>query len=145
MGTSRRAGADRGRAAGADVDRSRHAAAWLRAAAAVATLVTGAVVAAVSWADSGPFTLVLVGVPALAVAPVLLLRARPRAAGIAAWVAAVVVLGWSVLTGLGSGAYFAAPGVVLLVAAIATLPGGAPTPTSTPTSGRLGGGDPRSP
>lgn len=111
------------------------AGAWLRAAGAVATLATGAVVAAVSWADSGLFTLVLVGVPVLAAVPVLLLRSHPRAAAVATWVAALVVLAWSVLTGLGTGAYFAAPGVVLLVAAVAALPSGTPRPARTPTSG----------
>ncbi|MFS0700905.1 hypothetical protein AB6N24_13110 [Cellulomonas sp. 179-A 4D5 NHS] len=93
----------------------------LRLVAAVATVAVAIVVAAVSWEGSGAFVLVLAGVPALAVLPLLIPHLRPRTAAIATWAAAAIVLAWSVLTGLGTGAYFAAPGVLLLVGAVASL------------------------
>ncbi|WP_258725138.1 hypothetical protein [Cellulomonas sp. NS3] len=102
----------------------------LRLTAAVATIAVAIVIAAVSWEDSGAFALVLAGVPMLAVAPLLRPHLRPRTAAIATWAAAGIVLAWAVLTGLGTGAYFAAPGVLLLVAAIASL-ARAPAPGAT--------------
>lgn len=100
----------------------------LRAAGAVATLAVAVVVVAVSWSDSGVFTLLLAGVPAAAATAVLVAAARRTAAVPTTWVAAVVVLAWSVVTGLGAGAYFAAPGLVLLAAAVASAPSGGSRP-----------------
>ncbi len=108
------------------MDESRTARA-LRLVAAVATLVVAIVVVTFSWADSGAGALVVAGVPSLAAAPSLVPRLRRRHAIVATWTAAVVVLGWAVLTSLGTGFYFAAPGLLLLVAAIASLSAGSTT------------------
>jgi len=99
----------------------------LRVVGAVTTIVVAVVVAAISWADSGPFALALAGVPTAAAAPVLILTLRHRPGLIGVWVAAVVVLAWALLTGLGEGFYFLAPGALLLVAALATTANGATT------------------
>ena len=99
--------------------RSRIAAAS-RVLAGVATLVVAAVVAVVSWRDAGAFIWALAGVPVLAVTPMLALTARGRPARPATTVAAVVVVVWFLLTGLGTGSYFALPGALLLVAALLT-------------------------
>lgn len=112
------------------MDRRSRISVGLRLTAAVATVAVAVVVAAVSWEDSGAFALVLAGVPTLAVVPLLVPRLRTRTAAIATWAAAGVVLAWSVLTGLGTGVYFAAPGILLLVAAIASL-SREPTPGAT--------------
>ena len=56
----------------------------------------------------------------LAVAPMLVLTARRRPAQLATLAAAVVVTAWFVVTGLGTGFYFAAPAALLLLAALLT-------------------------
>jgi hypothetical protein len=88
--------------------------------AGVATLLIAAVVAVISWRDAGAFTWALAGVPVVAIAPMLALTASGRPAKLATLIAAVVVVAWTVITGLGTGAYFAAPGVLLLLAALLT-------------------------
>ncbi|MDT0167136.1 hypothetical protein Q9R32_16410 [Actinotalea sp. AC32] len=101
-------------------------AAVLRLLGVAATVVVAGVVAAVSWRD-GWFVAVLVGVPLVAAGAVLLATTRRAGVAVLTWVAAVVVLGWSVVTGLGTGGWFAGPGIVLLAAAVAT--------SAQPTSG----------
>lgn len=97
-------------------------AALLRLVGAAATLVVAVLVAVVWWSDAGAFLLVLTGVPVVAVAPVVLLTTAGRPAAVVTWSAALVVLPWGVLTGLGAGAWFTAPGLVLLAAALVSTP-----------------------
>lgn len=106
-------------------------AAGLRITACLATGLV-AVVVAISWRDSGAAMLLVAGVPTLAAAVVLILTVRGHRALATTWLAAVVVLAWAVLTGLGTGFFFAAPGVLLLVAAIASIP---PARMSRPSEG----------
>ncbi|KGM09376.1 hypothetical protein N868_02400 [Cellulomonas carbonis T26] len=95
--------------------------------------VAGAVVAT-SGRDAGWFVVPLVGVPLVAAAGVLVVTLRRSGAAGATWSAAVVVLGWALVTGLGTGGWFAAPGLVLLAAAVATSSG--PSTGSSASAGR---------
>ncbi|WP_225753364.1 hypothetical protein [Actinotalea sp. Marseille-Q4924] len=51
----------------------------------------------------------------------LALTAQGKPARLATFIAAVIVVAWFLLTGLGTGSYFAAPGALLFVAALLTL------------------------
>ncbi len=95
----------------------------LRLAAAVATAAVAAVVASPAWRDSGAFAIVVVGVPLLCAAAALVVPLGGRSGAAAAWGAAVVMLGWSLLTALGLGGYFLVPSALMVAAAVAATPG----------------------
>lgn len=74
----------------------------------------------VVWADSGPFVLVLFGIPAACTAIALWAERTSRtmlAPGVLA-VLAAVCLAWSSITALGIGLVFVVPSSLLLVAAV---------------------------
>ena len=99
----------------------------LRITAVVATTVVAAVVAWSAWrADTGVFTLALVGVPMAAALLVLGSTLARRPSGVVTWAAAVVLLGWGLLTGLGAGILFLGPAVLMVAAAAASTPGRVP-------------------
>lgn len=89
----------------------------LRATGVLATVVVAAVIVVGWWEDSGTGTLLVVGVPLVA-ATLVVLAGTGRVAGAVTWLAAVVVVGWALLTGLGAGAWFLVPGAILLTAAV---------------------------
>jgi hypothetical protein len=95
----------------------------LRFAAAIATAAVAAVVASPAWQDSGAFAIALVGVPLLCAAAVLAAPPGGRSAPVVAWGAAVVMLGWSLLTALGLGGNFLVPSVLMVATAVAATPG----------------------
>ncbi|MCZ2806547.1 hypothetical protein O2W18_15665 [Modestobacter sp. VKM Ac-2983] len=69
------------------------------------------------WRDSGVLTVVLLGLPAL-VCLIAVLASGSRYARVVTWGAAAVVLGWSLVLGLGVGLFFL-PVAFLLAAAAA--------------------------
>lgn len=71
--------------------------------------------------DSGAAAVYLLGVPPAAAALALVADLTGRAVGITTTAAALVVLAWGVLLGLGIGMWFTLPALILGVAAIATL------------------------
>ncbi|GAA2719444.1 hypothetical protein [Cellulomonas aerilata] len=102
----------------------RRTATALRVAAAVATVVVAAAIWAPAWRDSGGFAAVLVGVPPGATAAAAAGRAGRRAPAVR-WAAAVVMLGWSLVTALGLGGSFLAPSALMLAAAAVSARAGA--------------------
>ncbi|SET59493.1 hypothetical protein [Geodermatophilus poikilotrophus] len=74
------------------------------------------------WADSGPFVLVLFGIPVVCTAVALWVEGTSRTMLAPAVVAAlaVVSLSWALLTALGIGLVLVAPSVLLLLAALAS-------------------------
>ena len=93
----------------------------LRLSAVAATVLVAAVVACSALQqDTGAFVLALVGVPLAAALLVLGSSLTRRPSGMVTWLAAVVMLGWSLLTGLGAGLFFLFPAAVMLVAAVAS-------------------------
>jgi len=74
------------------------------------------------WADSGPFVLVLFGIPlaCAAVAPAVERRSRTVLAPAVVAALAVVSLAWALLTGLGVGLVLIPPSLLLLFAAMAS-------------------------
>lgn len=70
--------------------------------------------------DSGAAAGYLLGVPVAAVVCALLADLAHRAVGIVTTVAALVVLVWALLLGLGIGLWFVIPAVLLGMAAVAT-------------------------
>lgn len=98
-----------------------HFAFALRLFAVVTTVLVAAVVAWLALQqETGAFLLVLVGVPLAAALAVLGLSLTRRPSAVVTWVAAGVMLGWSLLTGLGAGLFFLVPAAVMLVAAVAS-------------------------
>lgn len=106
------------------LSRSHPGGAWAR------PLLWGALLAAVAaavavwptaWRDAGTFTFLLLGVPVVLAAASLGIpeQARWRRAGV--WVSALLLLGWSLLLGLGVGLVFV-PAALLLLAAAGTAP-----------------------
>ena len=96
----------------------------LRLLAVVATTVVAGVVAWWAWQeDTGVFTLVLVGVPMAAALLVLGSTLARRPSGAVTWVAAVVLLGWALLTALGAGFLFLGPAVLMVAAAVVSTRG----------------------
>ncbi|WP_199422267.1 hypothetical protein [Actinotalea solisilvae] len=91
--------------------------ALLRAVGVLATAVVAVVLVVGWWEDSGTGTLLVVGVP-LAAAALVVLAGGGRAANAVTWLAAVVVIGWALVTGLGAGFWFIVPGALLLTAAV---------------------------
>jgi hypothetical protein len=71
--------------------------------------------------DSGGAAVYLLGVPLLAAVLALVADLTGRAVGVTTTVAALVMLGWGLLLGLGIGMWFALPALILGIAAIATL------------------------
>jgi hypothetical protein len=97
---------------------------WFAVAATVAiavALLPGTV------SDSGGAAGYLLGVPLLAAAAVVLADLTGRAVGVVTAVAALAMLVWGLLLGLGYGAYFLLPALVLGVAVLGVRPGSAPT------------------
>lgn len=82
----------------------------------LAVVVAGWLIADV-WSDTGVFALVLLGLPVL-VCLVAVLASGSRYARAVTWGAAAVVLGWSLVLGLGVGLFFL-PVAFLLAAAAA--------------------------
>lgn len=82
--------------------------------------------------DSGGATVYLLGVPLVAAAAVVAADVTGRAVGVVTTVAAVVMLVWGLLLGLGYGIYFVLPALVLGLAALATL---RPRERETPAPG----------
>lgn len=106
----------------------------LRMVAVVATTVTAGRVAWWAWQDgTGAFTLALVGVPMAAAVLVLAFTLARRPSRVVTWGAAVVMLAWSLLTGLGAGLFFLGPAVLMVVAAVASTQDGV---ASRPVGGR---------
>lgn len=95
----------------------------LRIAACVFTVVLALTVVGSAWADSGAFALLLVGVPILLAAGSLMAKGNGRRMTAVLWVAAVLMLGWALLTGLGLGMFFLGPAIVMLAAATASTLG----------------------
>jgi hypothetical protein len=71
--------------------------------------------------DSGGAAVYLLGVPLLAAVLALVADLTGRAVGVTTTVAALVMLGWGLLLGLGIGMWFTLPALILGIAAIATL------------------------
>jgi hypothetical protein len=95
----------------------------LRWAAALATAAVATVVAWPAWQDSGAYAIALVGVPVLCAGAALGTPTGGRRGAAVAWCAAVVLLGWSLVHGLGLGGYFLGPSALGLAAAAAATPG----------------------
>ncbi|BCJ77968.1 hypothetical protein CS0771_75120 [Catellatospora sp. IY07-71] len=72
--------------------------------------------------DSGAAAGYLLGVPVVAALCPLLADLAGRAVGVTTAAGALVLLGWSLLLGLGIGLWFAVPAVLLAVAAVAGVP-----------------------
>ena len=105
----------------------------LQLVAVLLTLVVAAVVVGPAWQDSGSFALVLVGIP-LACALITFLAPRTRHAILLAWIAAVTMLLWSLVIGLGLGVNFQPPAILLIASATsATLEARRPPGVATPS------------
>jgi hypothetical protein len=92
----------------------------LRVAAAAVTVLVAALAAAPAWRDGGAFAVLLVGVPLLCAGAALAAGRGRRGAVPVMGTAAVIMLVWSLLTGLGVGGWFLAPSALLLAAAVAS-------------------------
>ena len=92
----------------------------VRIAACVFAVVVALIIVGPAWADSGAFALLLVGVPIFLAAGSLLVKGHGRRTAAVVWVAAVLMLGWALLTGLGSGLFFLGPAIVMVAAATAS-------------------------
>ncbi|MFT3942897.1 MAG: hypothetical protein QM705_03625 [Ancrocorticia sp.] len=86
-------------------------------AASVNTVIVAVIVLFVGLRDSGLYVLLLVAVPLVAVIPLVLITLRDQTPRVATLIAAVVVIGWGIMHGLGIGFYFIIPGLSLLIAA----------------------------
>ncbi len=71
--------------------------------------------------DSGAAATYLLGVPMVVAASALVADIAGRAVGITTVVAALVMLVWALLLGLGIGLWFAIPALILGIAAVATI------------------------
>jgi hypothetical protein len=72
-------------------------------------------------ADSGTAAIYLLGVPVVAAAGALVADLARRAVGISTTIAALVTLAWGLILGLGIGPWFVVPGLLLVMAAVATV------------------------
>lgn len=70
--------------------------------------------------DSGVAAVYLLGVPVIAAASALIADLTHRAVGVTTVVAALVMLAWGLLLGLGIGLWFLVPALILGIAAVAT-------------------------
>jgi hypothetical protein len=92
----------------------------LRLLAFAATVAMVVALSPFTIADSGTAAIYLLGVPVVAaVGPLVADRAR-RAVGITTTVAALVMLTWGLILGLGIGLWFVVPALLLAMAAVAT-------------------------
>ncbi|MFC4855862.1 hypothetical protein [Actinophytocola glycyrrhizae] len=91
---------------------------WFAVAATVAIVVA---LLPRTLSDSGGATVYLLGVPLLAAVAVAVADATGRAVGTVTAVAALAMLVWGLLLGLGYGAYFLLPGLILAVAVLANV------------------------
>lgn len=89
---------------------------WGALLAAVAAAVT---VWPTTWPDSGAFALLLLGVPVVLTAACLGIPEQARWR-VSVWLAALLLLGWALLLGLGVGLVFV-PAALLLLAAAGTV------------------------
>lgn len=95
----------------------------LRIAACVFTVVLALTIVGPAWTDSGAFALLLVGVPIILAAGSLMAKGNGRRMTAVLWVAAVLMLGWALLTALGPGMFFLGPAIVMVAAATASTVG----------------------
>ena len=93
----------------------------LRWLAVAATVAIAAAQLPGTWSDSGGATIHLLGVPLLTAAAVAVADATGRAVGTVTAVAALAMLVWGLLFGLGSGGYFLLPALILVVAVLASV------------------------
>lgn len=91
---------------------------WFAVAATVAIAVA---VLPGSLSDSGGATVYLLGVPLLAAAAVAVADVTGRAVGTVTAVAALAMLVWGLLFGLGYEGYFLFPALILVVAVLASV------------------------
>ena len=89
----------------------------LRALALVLAVLTAALSASAPWADSGGFAVVALGLPVLA-SLAAVLGSSSRLAAPLTWAAALVMLGWALLLGLGLGGVLLPPALVEALAAV---------------------------
>ncbi|GAA3463757.1 hypothetical protein ACFFSW_31390 [Saccharothrix longispora] len=75
----------------------------------------------VVWSDSGGATAYLLGLPLVVAAAVVAADLTGRAVGVVTAVAALVMLVWALVLGLGPGVYFALPALILGLAALASV------------------------
>ena len=90
-------------------------------AALLSALAIGAFAIAQFWSDSSTYTLILAGVPLLAMTPSLILAARGSIPRVTTAFAAAIVLIWAIIHGLGFGLYHLVPATILVVAAAAAF------------------------
>ncbi len=88
----------------------------LRWSALGVAVLVAAWLAAEVWRDAGAFAFLLLGLPVV-VCLVVVLTSRTRYARAVAWAGAAVVLGWSLVLGLGVGLFFLPVAFVLAAAA----------------------------
>lgn len=93
--------------------------------ALLASVAAAVAVWPTTWPDSGVFTLVLLGVPVVVAACSLGVPEQARWGQAAVWFAALLLLGWALLLGLGVGLVFV-PAALLLLAAATRLSSGSP-------------------
>lgn len=91
---------------------------WFAVAATVAIAVA---LLPGTLSDSGGATVYLLGVPLLAAAAVAVADVTGRAVGTVTAVAALAMLVWGLLLGLGYGVYFLLPALILAVAVLASV------------------------
>ncbi|MCZ2850028.1 hypothetical protein [Modestobacter sp. VKM Ac-2978] len=96
-------------------DETRRSAVLRWSALGLAALIA-AWLAAEVWRDAGAFAFLLLGLPVV-VCLVAVLTSRSRYARWVTWAAAAVVLGWSLVLGLGIGLFFLPVAFVLAAAA----------------------------
>ena len=90
-----------------------------------------------TWSDNEGATAYLLAVPLVAAVAVAVADITGRAVGTVTAVAAMVVLVWGLLLGLGQGGYFLFPALVLVVAVLASV---GPRDRATPSPGSAGPG-----
>lgn len=81
-------------------------------------------------ADSGAAASYLLGVPVVAAVSALIADLAHRAVGITTALAALVMLAWGLILGLGIGLWFILPALILGIAAVATISSRHPTVSS---------------
>jgi hypothetical protein len=72
--------------------------------------------------DSGWFAFMLLGIPLVDSVLALIADYVGRWVAGVTWIAALILIAWSLVTALGAGFYFLAPGLVMLVAAVLSAP-----------------------
>jgi hypothetical protein len=92
----------------------------LRILAIAATIAMVVALSPFTIADSGAAAIYLLGVPVVAAVGPLVADLARRAVGITTTVAALVMLTWGLVLGLGIGLWFVVPALLLAMAAVAT-------------------------